>query len=296
MTDTNANALREQGAHGTTQQLDSIPFSFGRTQEDNYPCNCTSNGLEDFGQFLEDARSPRKGLTYIAGQMGGDCRRCKDNALPSNLLRFDIDGSTAHKGAPLSNAEFERFKAVYQGISRILYPSSSDKPEARRFRQILLLDMAISRADAMRLGKYLSSLTPWVELGEQVFRHEQPIFCPVGDAQVQVIHGEPLCVAEVMAQIPRPKIIRPFKPALRVANGIAMLDLLKMAGLYLKDGGSGKHLIVCPWHHLHSDGRNEAAYFEPSHENNGAGGFRCLHSHCEGRTISDLIRLLKEVA
>lgn len=296
MTHLNANALRQQGAHKITQQLDSIPFSFGRTQEDNHPCNCTVNGLEELGYFLDDARSPSKGLTYIAGPMGGDGRRCKDNALSSNLLRFDIDGSTAYKGAPLSNADFERFKAVYQGISRILYPSSSDKEEARRFRQILLLDMGISREDSMRLGKYLASLTPWVELGEQVFRHEQPIFCPVGDAQVQVIHGEPLCVAEVMAKIPKPKIIRPYRPALRVANGMAMLDLLKLAGLYLKDGGSNKHLIVCPWHHLHSDGRNEAAYFEPSHENNGAGGFHCLHSHCESRNVSDLIRLLKEAA
>lgn len=275
-----------------------IRFSFGRTIRDNYPCNCSSPSLEDFAQFLEDARSPNKGLTYIAGPMGGDGRRSKDNAEPRNFLPYDVDGGMdgSHE-IPLSDSGLKRFKDAYQGTSRILYGSSSDRPGARRGRQIILLDAYVSRADSIRMGEYLASLTPWVKLGREIFRHEQPIFCPVGSSKITLELGEPLCVAEVMAAIPKPRPAKPRKDlTLRVGNGVAMLDLLRMAGLYLRAAGGGKHFINCPWGHLHSDGRLEAAYFDPSADNHDAGGFRCLHSHCEGRSISDLLRLFKEAA
>jgi len=56
------------------------------------------------------------------------------------------------------------------------------------------------------------------------------------------------------------------------------------------------HKVICPWAHLHSDGRAEAALFEPSNENNLAWGFKCLHGHCAGRGIKDIYRLMKGAA
>jgi hypothetical protein len=79
-----------------------------------------------------------------------------------------------------------------------------------------------------------------------------------------------------------------------------ILVALKTSGLYLRDGGSGRHLIRCPWEALHSpdeDGnRNtsstEAAYFAPGavirDVQHDRGTFKCMHTHCGQRGLKDL--------
>lgn len=53
----------------------------------------------------------------------------------------------------------------------------------------------------------------------------------------------------------------------------------------------GCHTIQCPWHHLHTKQDHGTKYFEPSSEWP-MGGFQCFHSHCNERTLKDLLQFL----
>lgn len=67
-----------------------------------------------------------------------------------------------------------------------------------------------------------------------------------------------------------------------------VITRLKEKNLYLQPLGNGKHEIICPWQHEHTDGvGGGTAYFEPTEEFQ-TGGFVCLHAHCKKRRMRDL--------
>lgn len=71
-----------------------------------------------------------------------------------------------------------------------------------------------------------------------------------------------------------------------------VLVALRNRGLYKVPLGGGKHDITCPWIEEHTgnvDGGS--AYFEPD-DLWPIGGFKCLHGHCAGRNVRDLLRVL----
>lgn len=73
-------------------------------------------------------------------------------------------------------------------------------------------------------------------------------------------------------------------------NGV--LAALRSRSLYKAPLTDGKHDITCPWVAEHTDQVNGGtAYFEPS-DNWPIGGFKCLHGHCAGRRIRDLLHFL----
>ena len=89
-----------------------------------------------------------------------------------------------------------------------------------------------------------------------------------------------------------PRVAREFK-----GNGGAVSDSLVKRLVAQKldasDRGDGTVDIQCPWHTEHTEGDTSGtAYFLPSAANNGAGGFKCHHGHCEKRTISDVYKWL----
>ena len=55
--------------------------------------------------------------------------------------------------------------------------------------------------------------------------------------------------------------------------------------------------LLCPWqkHHSKDTGPSSTALLYPSEENNYAGAFKCLHQHCAGRRLGDLVDLLRRV-
>jgi putative DNA primase/helicase len=81
-----------------------------------------------------------------------------------------------------------------------------------------------------------------------------------------------------------------------------VLAAIKHAGLYLREGKEGKHLIRCPWELLHTPNEageqhtsgTEAAYFAPGAKVSGIdeplthGHFKCQHAHCGHRKLKDL--------
>jgi len=83
----------------------------------------------------------------------------------------------------------------------------------------------------------------------------------------------------------------PRQFTVRATGRQVLADVLDAAGLYLEplSGIEGGHRIICPWVHEHTDeDPSGTAYFAPSEENSGSGGFKCQHGHCQHRTIADL--------
>lgn len=71
-----------------------------------------------------------------------------------------------------------------------------------------------------------------------------------------------------------------------------VIEKLKSAGLYKRPLSDGKHDIRCPWTSEHTGGIDSGtAYFKPD-QAYPAGGFKCLHGHCEDRHLSDLLKYL----
>jgi len=72
----------------------------------------------------------------------------------------------------------------------------------------------------------------------------------------------------------------------------AVLVGLRNHGLYKAPLGEGKHDITCPWIQEHTgQADGGTAYFEPD-DLWPIGGFKCLHGHCAGRHVRDLLRVL----
>jgi RecA-family ATPase len=83
-----------------------------------------------------------------------------------------------------------------------------------------------------------------------------------------------------------------------------IITAVKTAGLYLRDGGNGKHLVRCPWEARHSPNgsgerstsSSEAAYFAPGAILQGQrldhGHFKCQHAHCADRRLRHLREFL----
>lgn len=67
---------------------------------------------------------------------------------------------------------------------------------------------------------------------------------------------------------------------------------LKERGLVKQKLGFGKYDITCPWAHQHTDQADTGAvYWEPD-EAHPIGSFKCLHGHCAGRGIKDMLEFL----
>lgn len=71
-----------------------------------------------------------------------------------------------------------------------------------------------------------------------------------------------------------------------------VISALQQRGLYKAPLGNGKHDITCIWKDEHTDAVDSGtAYFEPS-EDWPNGGYSCMHGHCVGRHIGDLLNQL----
>lgn len=71
-----------------------------------------------------------------------------------------------------------------------------------------------------------------------------------------------------------------------------VISALRERNLYKQPLGDGRHDITCPWVHEHTGQVDHGtAYFEPS-DLYPLGGFKCQHSHGDGRRIGALLEFL----
>ncbi|MEW6290679.1 MAG: hypothetical protein ACOY4W_00790 [Thermodesulfobacteriota bacterium] len=106
----------------------------------------------------------------------------------------------------------------------------------------------------------------------EMFPSGRPRRQPMCPAQERPLDGDPVL-------IPRP-------------DDNPVLAMLRSRGFYKAQLGDGKHDITCPWVQEHAGQVDSGtAYFEPD-DFWPVGGFKCLHGHCAGRKIRDLLRIL----
>jgi len=91
-----------------------------------------------------------------------------------------------------------------------------------------------------------------------------------------------------------------YKPAAEPATAPAtvtaeeeedpIVRAFKERDLYIHEHGS-KHLVTCPWAEEHT-GQGDATETVLLDDGSGVRGFKCLHAHCNGRRLPDVIKLL----
>ena len=271
----------------TLQQL--LTWSFGQNQYDAYPYNYQGRKA-DLIASLNEYRAPYKGLYYITSAMAPVSarvrgRRCKKNALPRAWMAFDMDGN-------LNEEDFAKAKAFFSQFNCIIYETASSRVGARRFRVILLTSCPIIEDEAKILGELIQKASGFTGWDNSTHRSAQPIFLPPVGVDLIVFDGEVLSVNEMLATVP-PK--PPKKPINRRFLPTATENVFGWFAQHLMvlEVGSSMHKVICPWGDQHTDDRLEAGLFEPSSENNLSWGFKCLHAHCDSKSIKDIYRLMK---
>ena len=271
------------------EALGFIGWTLARNQYDNYP-HSFAGDWDDLIGFIDSHRASRKGLHGLAGLFNNNGRRCLENALPRHFLPFDLDGKD---GAGVSDETVEQVIAAFEGIQSVAYETASSQPNARKARFICLLNRTINDTESRALGRFISHMTGVQGWDESVYRLSQLVYLPPVAAKLIFIDGEPLDVDLMLSMIPksRPKR-RPTKP-LEAAPDLR--SFFAQNGLVLREAEAMIH-VRCPWVHEHTGGdEGGTAYFEPSAQNGFAGGFKCLHAHCAGRTVADVHKLAKGV-
>lgn len=267
-----------------------IGWAFGLNQTDNRPTNYAGT-WEDLLEFIDQNRAPRKGLNYICPRMKRTeprqrPRRCNANAEPRIWMAWDMDGNISGNAFA---ALLGRLSELGKGVA---YETASSAPEAHRCRFIFLLSRPVTGEEAKRIGEAVqneSGVTGW---DSSTHRPCQPVFLPPFGVALYRFEGQLLDVDYWLSKTPPPK----SKPKHRYISTQTraktnVFGLFANAGMVLSVGAD-KHGVICPWHAQHTDGRPEAALFEPSATNNGAWGFKCLHAHCKDRTIKDVYALI----
>lgn len=287
---TQIKALGSQRAGGSlTMTQYQLTWAFAPDLFDNKP-HCYQGTWADLLAFIRDNPAFEKGKNYICPAMHLDqprqrARRCKANSLPRHWLAFDMDGN-------LSDEDFLFCTDFFSDLSCVIYETASSKPSARRFRVIVLLTRPVIEDEAKVIGELVQRASGFTGWDSSTHRAAQPVFLqPIGTPVVE-FKGTPLDVAAWLAKAPpKPK---PKPRTYAPADG-SVFEWFVASGLML-DVNAAKNTVICPWADLHSDGRVEAVLFEPSPENRGAFGFKCLHSHCEHRSIKDIYQLMRKSA
>jgi hypothetical protein len=271
--------------------VDRYGWSFGADLFDVYPVNFEGS-FDDLLDFINKHRAPYKGKYYITSPMSPNGyrargRRCKANALPRQWIAFDMDGE-------LSDSAFIKVKKWFSQFNCIIYETASSKPNARRFRIILFLSRPVIEDEAKIIGGLVERDSGFEGWDSSTYRSAQPVFLPPTEVNLISLEGEPLNVDYWLSKLP-PKSKLKYKINRSHSKvGQAVFEWFANNHMVLRVDDA-MHEVICPWGHLHSDGRVGAALFEPSNLNNSAWGFKCLHAHCSDRTIKDIYRLMKAV-
>ena len=266
----------------------SLIWSFGSDKFDVRPVNYEGT-TQDLISFIDENRAPVKGKNYITSAMLPESqrlrgRRCKDNALPRSWLALDMDGD-------LSDADFMSLVAWFKTHKCIIYETASSKKNARRFRVILILSRPVVELEAKIIGELVQKATNFEGWDASTHRAAQPIYLPPIEVPLITFDAQPLDVGYWLLKAPPPK--PPPKPRRMLPMTTENIFGWFANHNMVLEVGSSMHKVICPWGDQHTDGRLEAGLFEPSSENNLSWGFKCLHAHCDSKSIKDIYRLMK---
>lgn len=300
-------------------------FAMLRNKEDTRGKTREVPTMEDFAEAVKRARSARKdddklGAPAFCAPLDGKGRK-KENVQPRNWAAIDIDGPKSKadkesKGISPHAAEAAiRELAQYAGF---VYPTDSDRPEARKLRAVIAFDKEldkeqwarVTRSFCEELADKLPELAGAIDSAS--WAPGQIMFtCPKKNAQkLRVLRGTPLSTAKYLAYPPRhckttranraqnaatPAPLAPSEVLKR--HGLAdPLDVIKERGLYIREISPGKHAISCPSGDHEQGSESSTAYLEPGAVDTGKiyryPAIRCLHDHCRERQTGDFFKVL----
>jgi hypothetical protein len=188
---------------------DPIRYSLGSSNRDNVPKQCEASDFGAFADAIRSRKSAKKGQMYFCGPMAvgvhEDRRKYQNSAtyrlsrlaLPKRFLCLDHDG---YQSPELFKDLIERLN----GNSGFAYTTFSSTPQAPRARIVLELDRGVDRAEGIAVGEAFDrQLTAIYGQGaiksdSSVYRAEQPCYGPGEDSQFFLLHGNPLCVDELL--------------------------------------------------------------------------------------------------
>lgn len=196
-------------------QSGGIRFSLGKSKYDNQLAQHTVADFDEFQEFVLTTRSQAKGQKFIASAMtkgqhdnpdkheGEAHWRLASHTLPRRYLPFDFDGFDTPETA---DAVFKAMSS-WRGFG---YYTSSSTPEAPRARVILELSREVSRAEGVRLGEAIQKVlekkfgADAIAFDNSVYRGEQPVYTPVGDAESFEFRGKAVDVDRILKAAPAP--------------------------------------------------------------------------------------------
>ena len=261
-------------------------ISHGTSQFSNQVMNVEIQDWLDFHAFLDNNRAPAKGTCYITAAMTPGGTRNNKNALERNWLPMDMDGK-------ISSHMLIDLLRTLEPYAFFWYETHSSTHNAHKARFIFPLTRVCTFDEIRHLGKCIEWLVAddAYKWDRSVQTPSQPVFLAAPGREIQSRGHRWIDPDELFAIYPLP-VPKPLpKPRELNADSFAPYDFFLNNGLMIKE--KGDHFeVICPWCDLHSDGRLEAAYFPPSPQNNHAGGFRCLHAHCEDKGIRDIYNLI----
>lgn len=191
-----------------------IRYSRGKDKFDNQPEQREVANFDEFEREVLSDRSDSKGKIYIAAPMsigahdkplehpGDRPWRLSSHCGPRIWIGFDVDRVLSPEVASCVFAILER----YRGFG---YYTSSSTPENPRFRFILEGGRGMNRAEAGAVCEVIQAeieahikqelgLEGAIDFDRSVYRGEQPIYTPVGNAESFSWHGRPVDVDAVL--------------------------------------------------------------------------------------------------
>lgn len=184
----------------------AINYSRGRDKFDNNPEQRQAADFSEFKAWVLSTRSKAKGQKYICAPMslgphdrpeeyaGEGHWRLKNRCMPRRFAPFDFDG---FESPEVADQVFAYLGSKYNGFG---YYTSSSTPEAPRARAILELDREVNRAECEAVCTAIQAEieekvgVDAVKFDNSVYRGEQPVYTPVGDAESFDLNGKPVDV------------------------------------------------------------------------------------------------------
>lgn len=184
-------------------------------------------------------------------------------------------------------------------VCAVLYSSPSSTPERPRWRVLAPLSSPCAPAMRRELVGRLNAVLGGI-LAPESFTTSQSFY--VGRAktaahyEMQEVRGA-RCIDELDIEPQYPinghANVGPSAAAEAVGND-PILRTLRERGLLKRQVKPGTWAIACPWEGEHTGAGGETAtvYLLPAFDGRQSAGFRCLHGHCTGRTLRDLLAYL----
>ncbi len=139
------------------------------------------------------------------------------------------------------------------------------------------------------------SCTGQIVFDNSVYKAEQPLFTPLHGAQVFQFDGNAVDVDEMLLTVPVLTFDAGTGTKLaQVASDDPVWQTLDLLDMVRQDMGGGKYAVVCPCASEHSNTNDDSStvYYLPHTGGHQHGGFKCLHSHCDGRSQDEFRKAL----